>query len=280
MPGTYYEGASVYNPPQQQQRPRTGPIVWVILGVVVVAVAVLVWVLWPASKNQEPSAGPLASGAQVPSSAKPSGARTPCEYTRSSDAEVAKNVGMPDNAEEVPATGFVQITLKTDQGDIPLKLDRAKAPCTVQSMVFLAGKKYYDGTPCHRLTVIPNFKVLQCGDPGGTGRGGPGYKFDDELPTDLKPAQGTGGPEQASVYPKGVIAMANSGPNTNGSQFFLVYGDTFIPPNYTVFGTYTDPGQATLDKIAAGGVAQTESSLAEGDGAPKTKVTIQQVVTG
>src|SRR5947209_6377383 len=104
-------------------------------------------------------------------------------------------------------------------------LDTAAAPCTVNNFRSLIARHFYDNTPCHRLTT-QGIYVLQCGDPSGKGTGGPGYTFADE---NLKGAK----------YPRGTVAMANSGPGTNGSQFFLVYKDTQLDPNYTPFGTIT-----------------------------------------
>ena len=130
------------------------------------------------------------------------------------------------------------VDVTTSRGPMTFALDRAKAPCTVNSFRYLAGKKYYDGTPCHRVTTGANFGVLQCGDPGGTGGGGPGYTLRRRGHPDLK-------------YTKGVLAMANSGPNTNGSQFFIVYRDTQLP-NYTVFGTVTK-GLTVAEAVAKGG---------------------------
>ena len=127
------------------------------------------------------------------------------------------------------------VTLLTNLGPIPLALDRAQAPCTVQSFLHLVRHRFYDRTICHRLTAYPTLKVLQCGDPSGTGEGGPGYRFKDELPTDLPPAP-TDPTGARRVYARGALAMANAGPDTNGSQFFLVYGDSALRPNYTIFG--------------------------------------------
>jgi peptidyl-prolyl cis-trans isomerase B (cyclophilin B) len=146
------------------------------------------------------------------------------------------------------------VSLKTTQGVIALTLDTAKAPCTVNSFRSLATKKFFDGTSCHRLTT-QGIYVLQCGDPTAKGTGGPGYSFPDEN-------------LQGATYPRGTIAMANSGADTNGSQFFLVYKDTQLEPNYTPFGTITS-GLDVLEKVAAAG------STPEGDGKPTLPVTIQ-----
>ena len=129
------------------------------------------------------------------------------------------------------------------------KLDNGKAPCTVNSFASLAQQGYFDNTPCHRLTTAPELGVLQCGDPSGTGTGGPGYRFPNEYPTNqyrlTDPAL-----QVPVLYPRGTLAMANAGPGTNGSQFFLVYRDSMLPPTYTVFGTIDDDraGDAGQDR--------------------------------
>ena len=124
-------------------------------------------------------------------------------------------------------------TLKTSAGNIVVKLSK-DTPVTTNNFVFLAQKKFYDGVIFHR--VIPGF-MIQGGDPTGTGMGGPGYKFADE--------------KFDGEYKRGVIAMANSGANTNGSQFFIMHADYPLPPNYVIFGETTE-GLETVDKIAAG----------------------------
>ena len=145
-------------------------------------------------------------------------------------------------------------TLSTNRGDVVIDLDGVKAPCTVNSLRSLAQAKYFDGTSCHRLTT-GGLKVLQCGDPTGTGSGGPGYQFADEN-------------LEGATYPRGTVAMANAGPGTNGSQFFLVYGDSQLPPAYTPFGRITK-GLEVLDTVAKAGAEGTS-----GDGKPKTPVQI------
>jgi peptidyl-prolyl cis-trans isomerase B (cyclophilin B) len=145
-------------------------------------------------------------------------------------------------------------TIDTNCGTIVVKLDGKHAPHTVNSFAFLAGKHYFDNTPCHRLTTSGIY-VLQCGDPTGTGTGGPGYQFKDE---NLKGA----------TYPAGTVAMANAGPGTNGSQFFFVYANTQLAPNYTPFGKVVS-GLDILKKIAAAG------SNPPGDGAPVQPVVIE-----
>ncbi len=149
--------------------------------------------------------------------------------------------------------------MHTNRGTIAIALLNNKATCTVNSFVYLTGKKYFNDTPCHRLTTSGIF-VLQCGDPTGTGRGGPGYKFADENLAGAK-------------YPAGTVGMANSGPGTNGSQFFLVYKYSPLPPDYTLFGTIVT-GLGVIRDIAKAG---SDNSNGKGDGHPKEKVTINSV---
>ncbi len=125
-------------------------------------------------------------------------------------------------------------TLHTNQGDITLRFFPAEAPLAVNSFLFLAGEGFYNGVIFHR--VIPGF-VIQGGDPTGTGRSGPGYSFRDELEADRR-------------YRRGTLAMANAGPNTNGSQFFICLGDLKLPHQYTIFGEVVE-GMEAVDAIAA-----------------------------
>jgi peptidyl-prolyl cis-trans isomerase B (cyclophilin B) len=137
--------------------------------------------------------------------------------------------------------------LATTCGDIDIALKASAAPHTVNSFNFLVGKGYLDHTKCHRL-VPSGIYVLQCGDPQGTGQGGPGYTIPDEPPSWLQ-----AGPQGTVVYPRGTVAMAKtSAPNSGGSQFFLVYEDSTLPPDYTPFGTVTE-GMDVLQKIADAG---------------------------
>ena len=141
-----------------------------------------------------------------------------------------------------------------------IDLLNSKATCTVNSFVILADQKFFNNTHCQRLTTIGIF-VLQCGDPTGTGSGGPGYKFDDENLAGAK-------------YTAGTVAMANSGPNTNGSQFFLVYKDSAqLRPSYTPFGTIVS-GLNIIQNVAKAG---SDNANGPGDGHPKEKVVIESV---
>ncbi|MGC4808276.1 peptidylprolyl isomerase [Micromonospora sp. DT233] len=203
----------------------------------------------------------------------------PCAYTQTPDEPAARPVPLPPDPRRTPGRGTVRVKLWTNQGPIGLTLDREQAPCTVQSFLHLVRHRFYDHTSCHRLTAYPTLSVLQCGDPSGTGEGGPGYRYGDELPTDLPPAP-TDPTGARRVYARGLLAMANAGPDTNGSQFFLVYADSALRPNYTVFGEVDRVGLATLDRIAAGGIAPTAEDPAPVDGAPASPVRIHWATRG
>ena len=181
-----------------------------------------------------------------------------CTYS-SDGQQPAKKVSLPPDHAAV--SGDETVTIKTSAGDIRATLDASSTPCTVNSFVSLADQHFFDSTTCHRLTT-QGIYVLQCGDPTGTGSGGPGYAFDDEL-------------SGKETYGPGTLAMANAGPNTNGSQFFIVYGDSPLPPSYTVFGTIDDAGLKVVKAIADKGTADGGP-----DGAPKDKVEIESVTAG
>ena len=172
-------------------------------------------------------------------------------------AEKAARAAPVPSTQDVERQQALTATLTTSQGPIVLTLDSAGAPCTVNSFRSLATAMYFNDSPCHRLTSSAALKVLQCGDPTGTGTGGPGYAFADENLA-------------GATYPRGTVAMANSGPGTNGSQFFLVYADSQLPPSYTPFGTITS-GLEVLEKVAAAGSTPPE------DGKPVLPVTLTDV---
>ena len=190
-----------------------------------------------------PSSAPAAAGGSGCSSA-PSAMPTPQKFSSEPKVTIARTT--------------YTATVVTNCGTIVVSLDGKHAPHTVNSFAFLAGKHYFDNTPCHRLTTSGIY-VLQCGDPTGTGTGGPGYTIPDE---NLKGA----------TYPAGTVAMANTGqPHTGGSQFFFVYANTQLPPQYTPFGTVTK-GLDVLKKIADAG---SDNSNGPGDGAPNQAVVIE-----
>jgi peptidyl-prolyl cis-trans isomerase B (cyclophilin B) len=148
-------------------------------------------------------------------------------------------------------------TIVTNCGTIVLALNGKDAPHTVNSFAFLASKGFFNDSPCHRLTTSGIY-VLQCGDPTGTGSGGPGYQFASENLA-------------GATYGQGTVAMANAGPGTNGSQFFLVYKNTSLPPSYTPFGKVVS-GLGIIQNVAKAGTAS-----GSGDGQPKEKVIIERV---
>lgn len=192
-----------------------------------------------------------------------------CQYPATTEP-ASKPVEPPRTGRVPTDPQIVSASMTTNQGNMGLQLDNAKTPCTVNNFASLAQQGYFDDTTCHRLTT-GDLAVLQCGDPTGTGTGGPGYQFPNEYPTNQfrlsDPAMKT-----PVRYPRGTLAMANAGPGTNGSQFFLVYGDSTLPPTYTAFGTIDATGLATLDKIAAEGVADGSA-----DGKPSVDVRIESV---
>lgn len=179
-----------------------------------------------------------------------------CTYEEGGEA--ARDVELPPD--EATVSGEVSVTIETTAGDLDATLDADATPCTVNSFVSLAEQGFYDDTPCPRISDQGLF-ILQCGDPTGTTGGGPGYSFPDEL---------TG----EETYPAGTLAMANAGPNTNGSQFFIVYEDSQLAPDYTVFGTIDQAGIDVVSEIAAAG---NDGSNPAGGGAPNTPVDITKV---
>jgi peptidyl-prolyl cis-trans isomerase B (cyclophilin B) len=183
-----------------------------------------------------------------------------CDYPADHQIPAAKEVDPPSSTPTVG--GDVPATLVTSLGDLKITLDAANAPCTVNSFVSLATQGYYDQSPCHRLTTLEDsgIAVLQCGDPSGSGSGGPGYTFADETKGD-------------ETYGPGVLAMANRGPDTNGSQFFIVYGDSPLPPDYTVFGTVDADSLEPIQDLAAQGTVPGPGGMT----APAEKVTIDSV---
>jgi len=205
------------------------------------------------------SAGSAVPGTAAPGAPSASGdAAGTCQYP-AEDRPAAKTVDPP--AAEPTQTGDVPVTVTTSVGALALTLDAKKTPCTVNSFLSLAEQGYFDATSCHRLTTDGIF-VLQCGDPSARGTGTPGYSFADEL-------------DGSESYTAGTLAMANAGPNTNGSQFFIVYADSNLPPHYTVFGQLDAKSTAVIAELAKAGTASGGP-----DGAPKTPVTIKNVAQG
>jgi peptidyl-prolyl cis-trans isomerase B (cyclophilin B) len=204
-----------------------------------------------------PVATPTPTASAAPTATPVSEPASHCVYTKSGTA--ARQVNIPPAKPHYKAATY-QATIKTNRGTIVLDLLNSKATCTVNSFLSLTAQKYYNNTPCHRLTTSGIF-VLQCGDPTGSGSGGPGYEFANE---NLKGAQ----------YVAGTVAMANAGPGTNGSQFFLVYrNSTTLPANYTPFGKIVS-GLGIIQNVAKAG---SDNANGTGDGHPKETVTIESV---
>lgn len=207
------------------------------------------------------------------SASDPSGPGADCTWGPAESP--ARDVTAP-TAGSAPSATHAEV--RTNQGIIGITLDSKEAPCTVLSLESLAGQHYFDDTVCHRLTVAADhgIGVLQCGDPTGTGRGGPGYTIPDELDTAQRLADAPTGPPY-KIYPAGTVAMAKtSEPDSGGSQFFLVYEDSPLPPDYTVFGQMDEPGLAVVQQAAAAGYRVDATG---GNTAPVTEVKILSLST-
>jgi peptidyl-prolyl cis-trans isomerase B (cyclophilin B) len=249
----------------------------ITIGTVVVLAAAVLFTIAVAPHLDDESryypdvtAAPPAPDSGLPEFDPPPNLGANCAYPATT--ERASKPNKPPRSGRVPTDpDEVSVSMSTNRGDIGIQLDNDKAPCTVNSFASLAQQGYFDDTDCHRLTTNPQLGVLQCGDPSGTGTGGPGYRFGNEYPTNQyrlsDPALKT-----PVRYPRGTLAMANKGSGTNGSQFFLVYADSIMPPTYTAFGTIDSTGLATLDTIAAAGV-----DGAGDDGKPAMAVTIDSI---
>jgi peptidyl-prolyl cis-trans isomerase B (cyclophilin B) len=214
----------------------------------------------PTTSPEPPAASPDTSPEpSTTSSASTSAGPNPCPVP------TVKPPATPQSFTSAPDPSLAQgktwtFTITTSCGDIVAELDGAKAPKAVANTVFLSGKKFWDGSPCHRMTV-EGLRMLQCGDPTGTGTGGPGYGFG---PPENAPAD--------KIYKRGVLAMARTSDlaKGQGSQFFLVFGDSPLDGDYTVFGKVTK-GLDILDKVAAGGVTEPDAG---GTTAPVRKISI------
>ncbi len=237
----------------QQATPRGTKVVIAVVAVLCVVAIVVVGLVVRDFGDSSDAAG-------SPSVAQESLAPGECAEAPAPPASPASYPDAPDPSLAENATWVATIT--TNCGDIELELDGAKAPQTVASFLQLSKDGFYDASPCHRLTTAGIF-VLQCGDPTGTGGGGPGYEYGIENAPD------------DGAYPTGTLAMARSSdPNSNGSQFFIVYQDTMLPVEgggYSIFGKVTK-GLDIVQSIADKGV-----SGEGGDGAPAQPVSILNV---
>jgi peptidyl-prolyl cis-trans isomerase B (cyclophilin B) len=242
---------------QHRKRRRNLLIITVVVAVAVVGGAA--WLIAGLGNSKDKSS----AAASASASSTVDGSDGTCDFTPdTTENPNLKDAGTPPT--KVPTSGKVDLAMTTNFGTLTLTLDQAKAPCASASLIYLTQQKFFDNTPCHRETDSEGLKVLQCGDPSGTGSGGPTYQF---------PTQVTG----SETYPRGTVAMANSGQGFDGSQFFLVFGDSQLPPNYTVVGTIDDAGLTVLDTIAANG---NNGANGAGDGAPNQPVTITSMTVG
>ncbi|HET7018702.1 MAG TPA: peptidylprolyl isomerase [Streptosporangiaceae bacterium] len=240
-----------------------GVVVLVVVAVVVVGVIALTHssnsnAKALSSPSSTPSVNTTPTPTPTPTPTEVKEPATHCTYTPAGQA--ARNVGgTPPATPDYKAT--YQATINTNRGAIVIDLLNSKATCTVNSFVFLAQKGFFNKTPCPRLVTTGIF-VLQCGDPTGTGTGGPGYQFESENLA-------------GATYGTGTLAMANSGTSdSNGSQFFIVYKNTPLPPSYTPFGTVTS-GLNILTTVAKAGVKPPLNPA--GGGHPKESVTIESI---
>lgn len=244
----------------------------IVVGLVVVlGIVGTVWALGGfSSKTTTPASGPCL---WAPAAPDPSASGN------------LKDVGTPPTT-GTATTGTDTMTITLNGGTVVGSLDVAKAPCTSASFLYLAGKKFFDGTTCNRVTTATTY-LLQCGDPGTSGQGGPGYTFANENVPTAPDTSGASPSDSASadssgtvIYPRGTLAMAAPTADQNGSQFYIVYKDSPLPPQYTVFGTVTS-GLDVIEKIAAAGAVDGAGKAAT-DGTPKNpvKITTLTVVKG
>jgi peptidyl-prolyl cis-trans isomerase B (cyclophilin B) len=244
---------------------------------VVLVIGIVAWII-AASGGKKPATSAAASSSPAASAAPVS-----CQYAPNPDPSASpapsanpnlRNVGTPAKT-GMPLSGTQDLVLNTNLGQITIQMDLTKAPCTSASMAYLAGKKFFDGSSCVRLNNAGDTHILQCGDPSGTGSGGPNYTIPDEnLPTDQRPA-----------YVAGQVAMWKGAAGTSGSQFFIVLDDTDMTAQYTVFGKVTQ-GLDVAKKVATGGddgafaSAAPDGTPAIGGGHPKTTLTFTSVTAG
>ncbi|WP_331714555.1 peptidylprolyl isomerase [Auraticoccus cholistanensis] len=215
----------------------------------------------PPESTGTPSAGAPA-GSEAPSSTTMASPAALCEYLP--DGEPSKPVD-PPSTDDVETTGELTVTLEMTEGPVTITMDRASTPCAVHSFESLAAQDFYDGTSCHRLSDSGQLLMLQCGDPTGTGSGGPGYRFAEEV---------TG----EETYEAGTVAMAKAqAPATSGSQFFLVYDDSALPPDYTVIGHMDEKSRAVVARMSAEGQ---DGSYPDGTGKPNNPAEITDVTVG
>jgi serine/threonine protein kinase len=221
----------------------------------------------------KPTDSVVAGVPSLPAFAPPPDLGANCQYPASADT-ATKPVTPPPSGMVSTDPAEIHANISTNFGDIGIRLANGKSPCTVNSFTSLVRQEFFNNTECGRLTNAADGGMLLCGGPDNEGTGGPGYEFADEYPANQYK---TGDPALRAtvVYPRGTVAMANNGPNTNGSQFNLVFKDAEMEPTYTVLGTIDEAGLATIDKIAKGGIAGNREQ-----GLPASTVTVNWVRLG
>lgn len=245
---------------RQQREARRRALIALTAVAATLAVIAAVLIFGPDRSPSPEAAGPSPEAAAADSPAASSDPNNPCAVPGPANAQDATWPTPPPASLAEGKTW--NLAMESTCGPIALRLDGAKAPQAVASAIFLARNGFWDNTRCHRLTT-EGIYVLQCGDPTGTGGGGPGYSYG---PVENAPAD--------NLYKAGTVAMARQGDkgDSMGSQFFLVYKDSTIPSDsaggYSVIGTIVG-GMATVEKVAAGGVLGGGS-----DGAPSRAVSI------
>ncbi|WP_414940405.1 peptidylprolyl isomerase [Amycolatopsis sp. cmx-11-51] len=240
-----------------------------VVGVVAIVAGAVWWIVSSnsgddAASDASPSSAPPTPEVTIPTERAPMPKRaTPlanpvaCDFKDDAAKKSSKQVNKPEG-KDIASNGTVNVVLKSTAGDIPLTLDKALAPCAVQSFISLSQQGYFNDTKCHRLGTT-GLQMLQCGDPEASGMGGPGYTMPDEAFPEIK-------------YGRGLLAMAKTQqPNSGGSQFFMVYGEAELPAEYSVFGSISDEGLKVLDKVAKAG-ANTQGGNGDGTGPPNTEV--------
>jgi peptidyl-prolyl cis-trans isomerase B (cyclophilin B) len=212
------------------------------------------------STAADPAPSEATTSAASEEASSPAASGVTCEYPED-PMGAAKPVNPPPATPT--ETGQLEGAIVTNLGALNGTFDADRAPCTINSLLSLASQGYFSDVVCHRMTTSGIF-VLQCGDPTQTGSGGPGYSFADEL-------------DGSETYEAGTLAMANAGPNTNGSQFFIVYKDSQLGPLYTVFGHVDDAAVKIIKKVAKKGV---DDANGPGDGHPLQEVHLEEITVG
>ena len=252
---------------REAARKQRNRVIAVVAGLVVVLGAVAAVVLSSRGDSSPAASSSPSAGASVSASASASPSTStstaPVKGCTTAPAPTKKTATWTaPGGSALPTDKPTYLSLSTNCGEIVIEMDAKAAPKTTQSMAFLAAQAFYTDSDCFRLTTKGIF-VLQCGSPTNDGQGGPGYSLADEnLPKD-----------GANNYPVGTVAMANAGAGTGGSQFFIVYKDTTLGPDYTIWGKVVS-GLDVVSRVAAAG-----EKTGTGDGAPNQAVVITKAST-